>query len=153
MKHLLHIFMALAIFAVFSCGRQRTAPNADSDSSDSTFDFSQFYRVHESEESIYDAHRNVPLGKMVALHDLDSIFGKPILCDTVRQTSNDWSLYEQENQAAEFLPAETGDTLIMMRRVYGKEGDWLIWIDLEIQNSDSLRVLNFLAYDNSQVEI
>ncbi|MDE6109462.1 MAG: hypothetical protein K2F72_04150 [Muribaculaceae bacterium] len=51
------------------------------------------------------------------------------------------------------MPAQIGDTLVMMRRVYGREGDWIIWIDLEIQSSDSLRVLNFVAYDNSKVEI
>lgn len=151
MKHLLNILIASLILVVFACNRQRAIPNADTN--DVTFDFSQFYRVHESDEYIYDAHRNIPLGKMIVLNDLDSIFGKPIVCDTVAQTSNDWSLYEQENQAANFLPSEIGDTLIMMRRIYGKEGDWLIWIDLEIQNSDSLRVLNFIAYDNSHVEM
>lgn len=151
MKYLLNIIIAFLILGVFACSKQRATPNADSN--DITFDFSQFYRVHESDEYIYDAHRKVPLGKMVVLNDMDSIFGKPIMCDTVTQTSNEWSLYEQENQAANFLPSEIGDTLIMMRRVYGKEGDWIIWIDLEIQNSDSLRVLNFIAYDNSHVEL
>lgn len=151
MKYLLNIIIAFLILVVFACSKQQATPN--SDSNDITFDFSQFYRVHESDEDIYDAHHNIPLGKMVVLNDMDSIFGKPIICDTVTQTSNDWSLYEQENQASNFLPSEIGDTLIMMRRVYGKEGDWLIWIDLEIQNSDSLRVLNFIAYDNSHVEM
>lgn len=105
------------------------------------------------DEDIYDAHREVPLGKMVVLSDLDSLFGKALWCDTVRQTSDGWALYEQECQAADFIPAQIGDTLVMMRRVYGREGDWIIWIDLEIQSSDSLRVLNFVAYDNSLVEI
>jgi len=51
------------------------------------------------------------------------------------------------------MPTQSTDTLIMMRRIYGHEGDWLIWVDLEIQNSDSLRVLGFIAYDNSQIEM
>lgn len=106
-----------------------------------------------SDKYIFDAHRNVPLGKTVVITDLDSLFGVPILSDTVLQTSNSWALYEQESQAADFLPTETGDTLVMMRRIYGREGDWIVWIDLEILGSDSLRVLNFLAYDNSQIEI
>lgn len=151
MTHRPTFFILFLIFAVLACSKQQANPNADTTSS--TFDFSQFYRVHEYDEYIYDAHRNVPLGRLIVLNDLDSLFGKPVMCDTVAQTSNAWSLYEQECQAADFLPTEIGDTLIMMRRIYGKEGDWLIWIDLEIQNSDSLRVLNFIAYDNSQVEI
>ncbi len=151
MKYLTEILIAFLFLAVFSCTKQRAISNADSN--ESSFNFSHFYRVHESDEYIYDAHSNVPLGKMVALYNLDSIFGKPIMCDTVTQTSNNWSLYEQECQTAKFLPSEIGDTLIMMRRIYGKEGDWLIWIDLEIQNSDSLRVLNFIAYDNSHIEM
>lgn len=151
MKHLPEIFALFLILAVLACSKRQAIPNADSNNI--TFDFSQFYHVHEFDEYIYDAHRNVPLGRMIVLNDLDSLFGKPVLCDTVVQTSNAWSLYEQECQAADFLPTEIGDTLIMMRRIYGKEGDWLIWIDLEIQNLDSLRVMNFIAYDNSQVEI
>lgn len=43
--------------------------------------------------------------------------------------------------------------LVMMRRIYGNPGDWMIWIDLEIKETDSLRVLCFLAYDNSQIDI
>ena len=152
MKHLTNIIIAFLFLAVLACSKQRAISNADNNNN--SFDFSQFYNLHESaNEYIYDAHRSVPLGKMVALVDLDSIFGRPFMCDTVKQTSNDWSLYEQEGQAADFLPTEICDTLIMMRRIYGKEGDWIIWIDLEIQNSDSLRALNFIAYDNSQVDI
>lgn len=151
MKHLPNIIIAFLILAVFSCTKQRPISNAASDNV--TFDFSQFYRVNETDEYIYDAHRNVPLGRLVALKDLDSIFGKPIMCDTVTQTLEDWSLFEQEGQVANFLPSEKGDTLVMMRRIYGKNGDWLIWIDLEIQDTDSLRVLNFIAYDNSQIDI
>lgn len=151
MKFLPKFLISFIILAVLACSKQRAVTNDETE--DTTFDFSQFYRVNESDKYIYDAHHNVPLGKMVVLNDLDSIFGKPIMCDTVTQTYNDWSLYEQENQAANYLPSEIGDTLIMMRRIYGKEGDWLIWIDLEIQNSDSLRVLNFIAYDNSQIEM
>lgn len=151
MKHSLNILIVLVILAVYSCGKQRTVPNADNN--DISFDFSQFYRVHESDKYIFDAHRNVQLGKTVVLNDLDSLFGEPILCDTVKQTSNGWSLYEQEPQAANFMPTEIGDTLIMMRRIYGKSGDWIIWIDLEIQDTNTLRVLNFLAYDNSQIDI
>lgn len=152
MKHLPIIIIAFLFLAIFACSKQQAISNADNNNN--SFDFSQFYDLHKSDnEHIYDAHRSVPLGKMVALVDLDSIFGRPFMCDTVKQTSNDWSLYEQEGQAADFLPTEIGDTLVMMRRIYGKEGDWIIWIDLEIQNSDSLRVLNFIAYDNSQVDI
>lgn len=151
MKYLTEILISFLFLSVLACSKQPVVPNADSNNI--SFDFTQFYRVHESDEYIYDAHRNVPLGKMITLKNLDSIFGKPLLCDTVTQTSNDWSLYEQESQAANFLPSETGDTLTMMRRIYGNEGDWLIWIDLEIQNSDSLRILNFIAYDNSHVDL
>ena len=151
MKSLLHILIAFVLIAFYSCGKQNTVPNANKD--DNSFDFSQFYRVNESDKYIYDAHRNVPLGKMVTLDDLDNLFGEPFVCDTVKQTSNDWALYEQEGRVADFLPTETGDTLVMMRRIYGKQGDWIIWIDLEIQKSDSLRALNFLAYDNSEVDI
>lgn len=151
MRFLIRIVAAIFVLSVYSCGKQRAV--AEADKSDTKFDFSEFYRVHDSDEYIYDAHRKVPLGKMVALNDLDSLFGKPLLCDTVKQTAKEWSLYEQESQAADFLPTESGDTLVMMRRIYGREGDWMIWIDLEIMNADSLRVLNFLAYDNSQVEI
>lgn len=151
MKYLTEIIISFLFLSSLACSKQPVVPNADSNNI--SFDFTQFYRVHESDEYIYDAHRNVPLGKMITLNNLDSIFGKPLLCDTVTQTSNDWSLYEQESQAANFLPSETGDTLTMMRRIYGNEGDWLIWIDLEIQNSDSLRILNFIAYDNSHVDL
>lgn len=151
MKYLTEIIISFLFLSFLACSKQPVVPNADSNNI--SFDFTQFYRVHESDEYIYDAHRNVPLGKMITLNNLDSIFGKPLLCDTVTQTSNDWSLYEQESQAANFLPSETGDTLTMMRRIYGNEGDWLIWIDLEIQNSDSLRILNFIAYDNSHVDL
>lgn len=152
MKQLPKILIAFLFLVVFACSKQRAIPNADTNNS--SFDFSQFYNSYESDnEYIYDAHRNVPLGKMVSLNDLDSIFGNPFMCDTVTQTFNDWSLYEQESSAADFLPTEIGDTLIMMRRIYGKERDWIIWIDLEIQNSDSLRVLNFIAYDNNIVDI
>lgn len=117
------------------------------------FDFSQFYRTHSSDKYIYDAHRNVPLGGMVTSDGLDSLFGRPFVCNTVKQTSNDWSLYEQETQVADFLPEEIGDTLVMMRRIYGQQGDWIVWINLEILESDSLRVLNFIAYDNSNIDI
>lgn len=151
MKHLPKFLIAYLVLAVFACSRPRAISNTDTNNS--TFDFSQFYRAHESDVYIYDAHHNVPLGKMIVLNDLDSIFGKPIMCDTVTQISNDWSLYEQECQAANFMPTDIGDTLIMMRRIYGKEGNWLIWIDLEIQNTDSLRVLNFIAYDNSHIDM
>lgn len=151
MKYLTEILISFLFLSVLACSKQPVVPNADSNNI--SFDFTQFYRVHESDEYIYDAHRNVPLGKMITLNNLDSIFGKPLLCDTVTQTSNDWSLYEQESQAANFLPSEAGDTLTMMRRIYGNEGDWLIWIDLEIQNSDSLRILNFIAYDNNHVDL
>ena len=153
MKHLPKILIAFLTIAVFSCSKQQAIPNANADTNDSMFDFSQFYHVDEYDEYIYDAHRNVPIGKMIVLNDLDSIFGKPIICDTITQTSTDWSLHEQECQAANYMPTEMGDTLIMMRRIYGKVQDWLIWIDLEIQNTDSLRVLGFIAYDNSHVEI
>ena len=151
MKHLSKILIAFLIIAVFSCCLQQEKTNADTD--ESLLDFSQFYHVHENNEYIYDAHRNVPIGKMIVLKDLDSIFGTPMICDTIIQTSTDWSLQEQECRAAKYLPKEIGDTLVMMRRIYGNVGDWLIWIDLEIQNTDSLRVLGFIAYDNSQVEI
>lgn len=90
---------------------------------------------------------------MVTLDDLDNLFGEPFVCNTVKQTSNDWSLYEQETKVAKFLPTEVGDTLLMMRRIYGQEGNRIIWIDLEAQESDSLRALNFIAYDNSHVDI
>ena len=118
MKYLPKILIAFLILAVFACSKQRAISNADSNNSS------------PEEEYLYDTHPDVPLGEMVALNDLDSIFGNPIMCDTITQTSDDWSLYEQESQVG-----------------------WLYWIDLEIQNSDSLRVLNFLAYDNSKVEI
>lgn len=75
-----------------------------------------------------------------------------MLCDTVLQTL-EWALHEQECQAADFMPSEIGDTLVMLRRIYGKDGDWLIWIDLEVRQSDSLRVINFIAYDNSRIDI
>lgn len=90
---------------------------------------------------------------MVILEDLDNLFGKPFVCDTVKQTSDDWSLYEQESKVADYLPKESGDTLVMMRRIYGREGSWIIWVNLEVQESDSLRVLNFIAYDNGHVDI
>lgn len=151
MKGLLYILISFVLVAFYSCGRHGAV--SDADRNDNGFDFSSFYRANGSDEYIYDAHRNVPLGKAVTLTDLDSLFGKPFVCDTVRQTSNDWALYEQECQAADFMPDEIGDTLVMMRRIYGKQGDWIIWIDLEIQKSDSLRVLNFLAYDNSHIDI
>lgn len=141
----------LAILAGCSCSKQRSVDVADRN--DITFDLSLCYHKHGSDKYIFDAHRNVPLGKTVVITDLDSLFGVPILSDTVLQTSNSWALYEQESQAADFLPTETGDTLVMMRRIYGREGDWIVWIDVEILASDSLRVLNFLAYDNSQIEI
>lgn len=141
----------LAILASCSCSKQRSVDVADRN--DITFDLSLCYHKHGSDKYIFDAHRNVPLGKTVVITDLDSLFGVPILSDTVLQTSNSWALYEQESQAADFLPTETGDTLVMMRRIYGREGDWIVCIDLEILASDSLRVLNFLAYDNSQIEI
>lgn len=151
MKSLLHILIAFVLIALYSCGKQKTVPDANKN--DYGYDFSLFYQANGTGEYIYDAHRNVPLGKMVVLSDLDNLFGKPFVCDTVKQTYNDWALYEQECQAADFMPSEMGDTLVMMRRIYGKQGDWIIWIDLEIQKSDSLRVLNFLAYDNSEVDI
>ncbi len=149
MKKLLYILLTFVLVTVYSCGKQRTV--SDANKTDHAFDFSLFY--HKSSDGyIYDAHRKVPLGKFVTLNNLDELFGEPLLCDTVIQTS-DWALFEQETQAAQFMPTQSGDTLIMMRRIYGQEGDWLIWIDLEIQNSDSLKVLGFLAYDNSKIEI
>lgn len=163
MRYSLKIIVAFVIIAVSSCGRQHADPAhvrpqtvADADTDDFTLDFTRFYWANSSDEYvdeyIYDAHRDVPLGKNVALNDMDNLFGHPVVVDTVRQTSEGWALYEQESQVADFLPTETGDTLIMMRRIYCN-GDWCIWLDLEIQDSDSLRVLNFLAYDESQIEI
>lgn len=151
MKYYLGAVLTLVFIAVYSCGKQRSVPIAESNNI--SFDFSQFYHIHETNECIFDAHRNVPLGKKVAINSLDSLFGVPIVCDTVMQTANGWSLYEQECQAAAFMPTEIGDTLVMMRRIYGRDGDWLIWIDLELHDRDSLRVLNFIAYDNSRIEI
>lgn len=151
MRTLFYIIITFSIAALCSCGRHQS--NTDDNKTDKTFDFSLFYRVNERDKYIFDAHQYVPLGKMVTLNDLDRLFGTPFVCDTVLQTQTDWSLYEQESQAAQFLPTEKGDTLVMMRRIYGQQGDWLIWIDLEIQHPDSLRVLNFIAYDNSQIEI
>lgn len=149
MKTLLYILLAFVLLTAYSCGKQR--PVSDTNKTDNAFDFSLFYQK-SSDGYIYDAHRNVPLGKFVTLNDLNNLFGNPLLCDTVIQTS-DWALFEQEGQAAQFMPTQPTDTLIMMRRIYGQPGDWLIWVDLEIQNSDSLRVLGFIAYDNSQIEI
>lgn len=149
MKKLLYIILTFIFLTAYSCGKQR--PVQDANKTDNAFDFSLFYQK-SSDGYIYDAHRNVPLGKFVTLNNLDNLFGEPLLCDTVIQTS-DWALFEQETQAAQFMPTQSADTLIMMRRIYGKEGDWLIWIDLEIQNSDSLKVLGFIAYDNSNIEI
>ncbi|MDE6287070.1 MAG: hypothetical protein K2L99_08770 [Muribaculaceae bacterium] len=152
MKALLQALISSAILVAGSCVEQRKESLIEK--GDCEFDFSQFYRVDSiMDEDIYDAHREVPLGKKVVLSDLDSLFGKALWCDTVRQTSDGWALYEQECQAADFMPAQIGDTLVMMRRVYGREGDWIIWIVLEIQSSASLRVLNFVAYDTRKVEI
>lgn len=151
MRPLFYILIAFVISALYSCGKRQTG--SDTNKNDSSFDFTLFYRVNESDKYIYDAHRNVPLGKMITLEDLDNLFGDPFVCNTVKQTLDNWSLYEQETKVAEFLPTEVGDTLLMMRRIYGKEGNWIIWIDLEVQESDSLRVLNFIAYDNSQIDI
>ena len=151
MRKFCFILLPFILIEFYSCGKSQSVPNVNKN--DKGLDFSLFYRLNESDEYIYDAHRKLPFGKMVTLTHLDNLFGKPFVCDTVKQTSNDWALYEQECQAADFMPAEIGDTLVMIRRIYGKEGDWIIWIDLEIQKSDSLRVLNFIAYDNSEVDI
>lgn len=148
---IIYILITFALSALYSCGKQQTG--SDTNKNDSSFDFTLFYHVNESNECIYDAHRKVPLGKMVTLDDLDNLFGEPFVCNTVKQALGNRSLYEQEFDVAKFLPTEVGDTLVMMRRLYGKEGNWIIWIDLEVQESDSLRVLNFIAYDNSQVDI
>ena len=150
MKHIAYILIAFALSALLSCGKQQS--DSDSDSRKS-IDFSLFYRVDESDKCIYDAHRKVPLGEKVTLADLDNLFGEPFVCDTTLQTLGKWSLYEQEWTVERFLPTEAGDTLIMMRRIYGEPGDWMIWINLEVQESDSLRVLNFLAYDNSRIDM
>lgn len=149
MRNIIYIIMALGIAAFYSCGREQAAEDADKND---RFDFSLFY--HKSSDGcVYGAHRNVPVGHMVTLNDLDSLFGKPFVCNTVTQTAGDWRLYEQETPLCDFLPTEPGDTLVMMRRIYGKQRDWMVWIDLEVLGSDSLRVLNFLAYDNSRVDI
>lgn len=145
------IFIVFVLSAFCSCGKQQTG--SDTNDNDISFDFSLFYRVNESDKYIYDAHLNLPLGKFVTLEGLDSLFGDPFVCNTVKQTSDDWSLYEQESKVADYLPKEPGDTLVMMRRIYGREGSWIIWVDLEVQESDSLRVLNFIAYDNGHVDI
>ncbi len=156
MKSLPYILIAVALSAFYSCGKQQTDSetnqNDEVSKTDKKFDFSLFYHVYESEDYIYDAHRKVPVDKMVTLNDLDNLFGDSFYCDTVNQTV-DWALNEQEHSAAKFMPKEVGDTLVMMRRIYGNPGDWMIWIDLEIKETDSLRVLCFLAYDNSQIDI
>lgn len=148
-----HLLAAGILFAVCSCSS--TQPTTDSDINVEGLDFSLFYHADSStytDDYIYDAHRAVQLGKPVRLATLDSLFGKPMLCDTVLQTL-EWALHEQECQAADFMPSEIGDTLVMLRRIYGKDGDWLIWIDLEVRQSDSLRVINIIAYDNSRIDI
>ena len=150
MKHIAYILIAFVFSALISCGKQQS--DSDSDSRKS-IDLSLFYRVESSDKCIYDAHRKVPLGEKVTLADLDNLFGEHFVCDTTLQTLGKWSLYEQEWTVERFLPTEAGDTLIMMRRIYGEPGDWMIWINLEVQESDSLRVLNFLAYDNSRIDM
>ncbi len=149
MKKLFYFLLLIVLAAAYSCGKQRHV--SDMNKSCTTFDFSLF-KQKSSNGLIYEAHKNVPLGACVELKDLDNLFGKPLLCDTIIQTS-DWALFEQETQAAQFMPTQPNDTLVMMRRIYGQEGNWLIWVDLEIQNSDSLKVLGFIAYDNSQIEM
>lgn len=149
MRNFIYVIMALVLAAFYSCGRQQAIEDADKIGD---FDFSLFYR-NTSDGYVYAAHRNVQVGHMVTLNDLDSLFGKPFVCNTVKQTSGDWQLYEQETPVCDFLPTEVGDTLVMMRRIYGKQRDWMVWIDLEVLGSDSLRVLNFLAYDNSRIDI
>lgn len=152
MRGLLHIIVALVLCAVYSYGKERTTPVADK--CKNVIDTSQFYRVDNiTYLEIYDAHRKVKVGDKVTLKDLDDLFGEPFVVNIRKQTSNDWRLYEQEVSVGQFLPKQPGDTLVMMRRVYGRERDWIVWINLEVQNSDSLRVLNFLAYDNSNVDI
>lgn len=151
MRYLFHVIAAIVLLGGYSCGKQPSI--SDADEKGNAFDFSLFYSVDSSDEFFYDAHRNVPLGKMVTVGRLDSLFGNPFVCDTVEQTSNGWSLYEQEGRVADFLPTVISDTLVMMRRIYGREGDWIVWIDLEIKEQDSLRVLNFIAYDNSEIDI
>lgn len=152
MRYLLHIIIASVLLAVYSCSKPVKADAKPP--RESPFDFSQFYSMSSrDEEGIYDAHRKVPLGKRVTLHDLDNLFGKPFFNDTAVLTVNNWGLYEQETPVGRFLPTEIGDTLVMMRRVYGRSGDWIVWINLEIQDTDSLKVLNFIAYDNSHIEI
>lgn len=154
MKQAFIILIAFVLLVAYSCDKQRN--DSTIDESEINFDFSQFYNTDSTRdfitEYIYDAHQCVPVGKMVALSDLDNLFGTPFFCDTVWQT-NDWGLFEQEYKASRFMPTEDGDTLIMMRRIYGEQGDWMIWIDLEIQDTDSLRVLSFIAYDNSYVDM
>ena len=152
MRYLLHIIIASVLLAVYSCSKPMKADAKPQ--RESPFDFSQFYSMSSRDEGgIYDAHRKVPLGKRVTLHGLDSLFGKPFFNDTAVLTVNNRGLYEQETPVGRFLPTEIGDTLVMMRRVYGRSGDWIIWINLEIQDTDSLKVLNFIAYDNSYIQI
>ena len=94
MKHLHKIFIVSVILTVCSCSKSR---NVDvTDRNYITFDLSLCFHKHGADKYIFDAHRNVPLGKTVVITDLDSLFGEPFLCDTVMQTSNDWSMYEQE---------------------------------------------------------
>ena len=66
MRHLIRLLIVLALCTVYSCGRQQRVAN-DVAVNDNDFDFSQFYRVNETSEYIYDAHRNVPLGESVTL--------------------------------------------------------------------------------------
>ena len=154
MKKLLNILVALSVLAIYSYGTQQSVP--DTNKNDFAFDFSKFYNIDNNDvfgDAVYYYHRDVPVGKYVVIDDLDSIFGKTFLCDTVYQSLNSRRLYEQEVGASRFFPTMKGDTLVMLRRVYGHPGDWMIWIALEITNTDSLRVLNFIAYDNSTVQI
>ncbi|MDE7375386.1 MAG: hypothetical protein K2N16_00900, partial [Muribaculaceae bacterium] len=153
-KQIVPILIAFLLSTAFSCDKQRN--DSAIEENKINFDFSKFYNPDSTpdflKEYIYEAHQCVPIGGMVAINDLDSLFGTPFYCDTTWQT-NDWALAEQEFSASKFLPTEPGDTLVMMRRIYGEQGDWIIWIDLEIQGADSLRVLSFIAYDNSEVEM
>ena len=161
MKCIIHILIVLAIIAVGSCIRQKADSNVDKEvsKSDCRFDISLFYQpdtdsFEEDEEEVYvyKAHRKVSLGGYVTIEDLDSLFGEPFMCNLTKQTMKDWALYEQESTVVDYLPETPEDTLLMMRRVYGKQRDWMVWINLEVLDSDSLRVLNFIAYNNDFVD-
>lgn len=161
MKCIIHILIVLAIIAVGSCNRQKADSNVDKEvsKSDCPFDISLFdqpdpdsFEEDEEDAYVYNAHRKVPLGGYVTIEDLDSLFGEPFMCNLTKQTMKDWALYEQESTVVDYLPETPEDTLLMMRRVYGKQRDWMVWINLEVLDSDSLRVLNFIAYNNDFVD-